>query len=81
MLIGCFDKFGSDVVCSITGIAGPEGGSDLKPVGTVFVGLKIFDEIVVERCLFTGNRDVVRVKSCEYLVMMMLRFLSHKGNH
>ena len=81
MLMGCFERFQSDIVCSVTGVAGPEGGSESKPVGTVFVGVKVFDEVFVERCVFTGNRDVVRVKSCEYLVMRLFHTKSTKVNH
>ena len=78
MLMGCYERFHSDITCSITGIAGPEGGSDTKPVGTVFIGLKIFNKVIVEKCVFSGDRDMVRVKSCDYLVMMAINFLTKR---
>ena len=50
----------SDVALSVTGIAGPGGGSELKPVGTVFIAL--VDERCerVERFQFAGDRNMVR---------------------
>ncbi|HHD15137.1 MAG TPA: nicotinamide-nucleotide amidohydrolase family protein [Euryarchaeota archaeon] len=40
MVEGVERLFGSDLSLSVTGIAGPEGGTDAKPVGTVFIGVK-----------------------------------------
>ncbi|WP_374382739.1 CinA family protein [Dongia sp.] len=54
----------ADVAISITGIAGPGGGSTEKPVGLVFIGLARKDGwSQVERCVFPGNRDSVRAHS------------------
>ena len=49
---------------SVTGIAGPDGGSDAKPVGTVWFGW-CTDGLVFSECkLFTGTRQDVRQASC-----------------
>ena len=72
MLKGCEEKFYTDIVCAVSGIAGPDGGSDEKPVGTVYVGVKILNKIVLEKCFFAGNRDVVRMKSSEWIVLKIL---------
>jgi PncC family amidohydrolase len=72
MLIGCGKLFQSDIVCSITGVAGPGGGSKDKPVGTVYIGVKYMNDISVERCFFTGNREDIRVKSSERAVYKLL---------
>ncbi|NIQ95184.1 MAG: CinA family protein, partial [Desulfuromonadales bacterium] len=45
---------------AVTGIAGPDGGTGEKPVGTVFIGLADQNETVVERHLFAGDRGRVR---------------------
>ena len=51
---------GADCGLSTTGIAGPDGGSDDKPVGLVYVGCTIGDETTVERLHLFGGRDQVR---------------------
>lgn len=50
---------------SITGIAGPEGGTTAKPVGTVFIGLASPEGVVVRRFHFPGERDVVRDRAAK----------------
>ena len=50
----------ADVAVSVTGIAGPGGGSEEKPVGLVYMGLACGDEIFVKKNLFQGDRDEIR---------------------
>ena len=54
---------GADVGVSTTGIAGPDGGSDAKPVGLVFVGICIKGETTTRELNLTGNRAKVRTRS------------------
>lgn len=61
----------SDVCVAITGIAGPGGGSEEKPVGTVYIGCYINDKMKVEKYLFKGNRAKIR----EYSVVRALDLL------
>ncbi len=56
---GCFTS-GTDVCVSITGYAGPEGGTKEHPVGTVFLGCCISGDVTVRECHFTGNRSRIR---------------------
>jgi len=51
---------GSDLGLSVTGIAGPDGGSDDKPVGTVFISLASPDACRTERFQFGGSRHEIR---------------------
>jgi nicotinamide-nucleotide amidase len=51
---------GSDIGVSITGIAGPEGGNELKPVGTVFVAADSQRGTKVKQLHFVGNREAIR---------------------
>lgn len=63
MAKGMREAAGTDFALSVTGIAGPEGGSPDKPVGTVFIGLSSSEGEVVKKCLFRGDRREVRIQS------------------
>lgn len=51
---------GADICLSITGIAGPDGGSKEKPIGTVFMGLVRETSCTVKRFNFNGNREQIQ---------------------
>lgn len=51
---------GTDVGVSVTGIAGPDGGSAEKPVGLFYIGLAMGDEVEAHRYLFPASREKVR---------------------
>ena len=53
----------SDISVSITGIAGPTGGTDIKPVGLVYFGFTYLGETNVIKKVFNGNRDKVRERA------------------
>ena len=56
---------GADIAVSVTGIAGPNGGTAEKPVGTVFIGVSAAFGIGAKRFLFTGDRTEVRKQTAE----------------
>ena len=60
MAKGIVATSGADVGISTTGIAGPDGGNDEKPVGLVYIGLCIKGEVIVREYNFAGNRAKVR---------------------
>ena len=60
MAIGVREKTGSDVGLSITGIAGPTGGTQEKPVGTVFIAISDRNDCRVEHYQFRGNRQRIQ---------------------
>ena len=66
---------GVDVGLSITGIAGPAGGSPEKAVGTVFIALATRKEVFVRKFLFSGNRREVRKRSSEEALTILLDYL------
>lgn len=72
MARGVLDLTGSDTALSTTGIAGPTGGSDEKPVGLVYIGCGMKDNIMVNRFVFTKDRRLNKVRSV-YAAMNMLR--------
>jgi nicotinamide-nucleotide amidase len=76
MARGARRRFDSDLAASITGIAGPDGGSAEKPVGTVFFALA--DRVGREqakRRLFGGDRATVRRASSMFSLEMIRRFV------
>jgi PncC family amidohydrolase len=60
MAEGCRDRFSTDVAVSITGIAGPGGGSLEKPIGLVFLAVAVDQRTCVAEHNFPGNREQVR---------------------
>lgn len=61
MAMGALRHGEVDVAVSVTGIAGPGGGSAEKPVGLVYIGLARQDgSSQIERCEFSGTRDDIR---------------------
>lgn len=60
MAEGMRKSSGSDLALAVTGIAGPEGGSAEKPVGTVFLALASAAGCQVRECRFSGSRDEIR---------------------
>ncbi len=61
-----------DCAIAVTGIAGPEGGTPDKPVGTVYAGLYFKGSIVVKRYNFDGNRYEIREKTTKTTIIDML---------
>lgn len=77
MARGALAHFGSDLAAAITGIAGPDGGSEEKPVGTVFfaVAERGGREISKKR-LYGGDRSTVRRASAMFALELIRRLLS-----
>jgi nicotinamide-nucleotide amidase len=61
----------SDLSLATTGIAGPDGGSREKPVGTVYVALAAPGGCQVQRFLFPGNREQVRALTVRAALEML----------
>lgn len=64
---------GADVAISISGIAGPDGGTEDKPVGTVCLALASDRETYARRFVFHGQRDMVRDRAAK-MGLSMIRF-------
>jgi PncC family amidohydrolase len=71
MCQGARRQSGATVSLSTTGIAGPDGGTEKKPVGTVFVGCATQSGIEVTRFLFTGNREEIQEQAAKAALQML----------
>jgi nicotinamide-nucleotide amidase len=72
MAAGCRERFDTDYALAITGIAGPEGGTEDKPVGTVWLGLATARDTRGHLMKLGGMRDVIRERAV-YGALEMLR--------
>jgi nicotinamide-nucleotide amidase len=75
MAEGARNKFNSTYALSITGIAGPGGGSVEKPAGLAYVGLALPDSVAVRRFVFPGDRSAIRERSVMAALDMLRRRL------
>lgn len=66
----------TDVALSTTGIAGPDGGSEEKPVGLVYMGIRIKDKIYVEKRVFRGDRNKVRERTVSHTLFTLIKILN-----
>lgn len=75
MAKGCRDRLGVDIAVSVTGVAGPGGGSEEKPVGTVWIGVATADNASAQLYNFPNlSRNKVR----DYTCLEALRTLINK---
>ncbi len=78
MARGILKLSGADLGLSITGVAGPEGGTDAKPVGLVYIGLAYDDECRVKELRFVGPRDAIRKLSARSALDILRRHLEER---
>ena len=71
MALGAAKVAGADAALSVTGIAGPGGGTAEKPVGLVYIGCAVNGEVTVREYRFTGNRE----KNRDYAVARAITLL------
>lgn len=63
MVKGLVNKTQTDIGISITGIAGPSGGTPLKPVGLIYIGLSYKGEVITIEAKLTGDREMIQKRS------------------
>lgn len=62
---------GSDIAVSVTGIAGPGGGSPEKPVGLVYIAIADKNGTEYRKLNLQGNRDEVRASTCDKVFQLI----------
>jgi nicotinamide-nucleotide amidase len=75
MARGVAARAGTACGLGITGVAGPDGGTPAKPVGTVFVGLAVGDAVGARRFHFEGDRASIKWQSTQMALDMLRRAL------
>ncbi len=75
MAQGVRERTGADLGLSVTGIAGPGGGSEAKPVGLVYIALASSAGVKVDEHRFLGTRDQVRLRASQAALDMVRRHL------
>lgn len=76
MALGSKRIYGSDYAVAITGIAGPEGATDIKPVGRVYIAVTDGEDINVRENNFKGSRVQVRQASVDKATEMLFEMVS-----
>jgi len=75
MATGAVFAADTDASVSVTGIAGPDGGTDKKPVGLVFIGCYLKDKVTVEEYHFEGDRTQIREQAVNSALNLLRRII------
>ena len=75
MLEGIKNLSNADYSIAVSGIAGPDGGTEEKPVGTVYIGIKAPYDKEVYHCLFKGDRVSIQEQSTMFAIKKIAEVL------
>ncbi len=78
MAQGARQALGSDLALSVTGIAGPGGGTSEKPVGLAYIALAHAGGEIVERHVWPGDRSHNKIHSAEAALTLLRSYLIHR---
>jgi nicotinamide-nucleotide amidase len=76
MASGAAAAAAADCAIAVSGIAGPDGGSATKPVGTVCLGFYLQGKVATVRILLHGDRSAVRQQSIDFALQQMIQLLT-----
>ncbi len=76
MANGCADKANANLAISVSGIAGPNGGTVDKPVGLVWFGFYLNGQSSSCHQVFKGNRETVRLQAIEFVLSRALSLVN-----
>ena len=68
MAAGVAKRYNTNIGIATTGIAGPDGGTDEKPVGLVYFGIYINGKVISKKYIFNGNRQGIRVRAANTIL-------------
>ncbi len=77
MAVNILQKSNSSLAIAITGIAGPQGGTEDKPVGLVFITLAAENKLATHKHNFSGNRQMIRKRSVNYALFYLWKYLKN----
>jgi PncC family amidohydrolase len=78
MAHGARKRLNGDIAVSVSGVAGPGGGTPEKPVGTVWIGLASSDGEWAREFHFSGNRQQNKASAADAALQMVLDYLQGK---
>ncbi len=79
MVQGALQRSQADLALSCTGYAGPGGGTEADPVGTVYVGFATPEKTTVRRLSLPGERNLLRARIAQAMMYMMFRYLRKRA--
>ena len=78
MAEGALRVSGADIAVSVSGIAGPGGGSEKKPVGLVYIGYAQKEKRLFKKLNLSGDRDLVRLLTVKNVLELIVKQLENK---
>jgi nicotinamide-nucleotide amidase len=78
MAKGAQEKSSTDLALSVTGVAGPDGGSPQKPVGYICFGLATPDGVITAKQQYSGQRSSIRARAAQYALRMLWEYLINR---
>ncbi|CAK7043762.1 competence/damage-inducible protein A [uncultured Tissierella sp.] len=78
MANGLLNRDNLDLSLSVTGIAGPDGGTEEKPIGLVYLCISTKDQSIPIKCNFNGNRESIQNKTATRAFFELRKFLLNK---
>jgi len=75
MATGALSRLSVDAAVAVTGIAGPGGGTDAKPVGTIWLAVALGSEVRTRKLLLPGSRHDIRARAAQAALSLLYRSL------
>jgi len=75
MAMGAAERANADCAVATTGVAGPTGGTEENPVGTVCFACVVKNQVLTERMIFEGNRMEIRMQAAVYAIEMLCDYI------
>ncbi|MBQ2902076.1 MAG: CinA family protein [Agathobacter sp.] len=75
MAMGAAERANADCAVATTGVAGPTGGTEENPVGTVCFACVVRNQVLTERMIFEGNRMEIRMQAAVYAIEMLCDYI------